>query len=454
MKQTPDKVDELKRRIQEGRIELGAIHNTISSQMAGYETLARSFYTPNRYIVDMLDIEPAKVAIINDVTGITRSWPLFTKEAQIPYFMHGSNGPNCLVDLMDEPVFYWISPDNDLKNKTLCRTDSYYSPNKVLNWNQKGVNKLIKRHVDLDWEYDCILAYDSHDFSIPTLDNAENIREWNSKYAYPNIRCSTISSFFDDVDRQADHSKIHETTKDAPDSWDDQDATDAELLAKARKVNYEIPTAEKYSTIAMALAGGYPEKLIFQAYNRIIMYHEHTNGAISGVDHQYYETERKMHRTLVTEAIDYSKKALGSSLGKICSMIKTSSDALVVYNPLSWTRDEIVYIDKLEMPAENFNLYDNKTNEQVKLQKLNNGKIAFYAKEIPSLGYKTYRFEETTKPSYQQSIPSEETTIENKFYKITIDYDKNIIADIYDKQLNVTILDPDFPYSLGGIHSL
>jgi len=448
-KQTPEKVDELIWRIKEGRIELGAIHNTISSQMAGYETLARSFYTPNRYIVDMLDVEPAKVAIINDVTGITRSWPLFMKEAQIPYFMHGSNSPNCLNDLIDIPVFYWISPDNDHQNKTLCRTDSYYSPNKIGKWNRDGIAELISRNEKLKWEYDCILAYDSEDFAIPSLDNAKNIREWNRIYEYPRIRCSTINSFFDDVNKQADKSKILETTKDAPDSWDDQDGTDAALLAEARKTNYDIPTAEKFAAIAMTLGGGYPEKLIFQAYNSLIMYHEHTNGAMNGGDHQYYETERKMHQALVKESTDFCTKALNGSLKLINDHIKTDSNALVIYNPLSWQRDEMVFINPSEIPVKYFALYDCKTNKQIKIQRLRNGKIAFFAEEVPSLGYKTYRYKETTEPLSEVSRLSKEPVCENQFFKIALDLEKNTISDIYDKQLGINLIDRNSPYSLG-----
>ena len=448
-KQTPEKVDELIRRIKEGRIELGAIHNTISSQMAGYETLARSFYTPNRYVVDMLGIEPAKVAIINDVTGITRSWPLFMKEAQIPYFMHGSNSPNCLNDLIDIPVFYWISPDNDHQNKTLCRTDSYYSPNKIGKWNREGVDELINRNEKLKWPYDCILAYDSEDFAIPSLDNATNIRNWNRFYEYPRIRCSTINSFFDDVNKQADKSKILETSKDAPDSWDDQDGSDAALLAEARKTNNEIPTAEKFAAIAMSLGRGYPEKLIFQAYNSLIMYHEHTNGAVNGGDHQYYETERRMHQALVKESTDFCTKALKESLKQINDQIKTDSNALVIYNPLSWQRDEMVFINPSDIPVKYFALYDCKTNKQVKIQRLRNGKIAFFAEAVPSLGYKTYRYKETTEPVVEVSHLTKESVCENQFFKIAMDQDKNTIPGIIDKQLDINLIDKNSPYSLG-----
>lgn len=448
-KQNPERVKEFERRIQEGRIGIAANHNTISSQMAGYEVLARSFYTPNRYILDMLDIEPAKVAIIDDVTGITRSWPLYSKEAQIPYLMHGSNYPNCLNDLYDLPVFFWKSPDGDTENRTLCRTDSYYSPNKVKTWDRKGVAYLIDRHVNLNWEYDCILAYDSHDFADPTLDNAENIKEWNAKYEYPKFRCSLVRSFFDDVAQQMVPENVHETTKDAPDVWDDQDATDANLLGKARRVNYEIPTTEKFATIAMALTGGYPEKDIFNAYNRTVMYHEHTNGAINGGNHQYYETERLMHQTLIDEAIEFNEKALEVSLQKIGQQIKTKSNALVVYNPLNWQRDEMVYFDADEVPFENFMIVDGNTKQPILFQKLMNGKYAFFAENIPALGYKTYQVKASKKAGYTVSAKSSDELLENTFYQLKIDKDKNIISEILDKQLGKNIIDKTSPYALG-----
>lgn len=263
-KKSQAEVDELVKRIKEGRIELGAMHNTISSQMAGYEVFARSFYTPNRCVADRLKIEPAKVAVINDVTDITRSWPLFSKEADVPYLMHGSNTPNCLQDLYDLSVFYWLSPDGDKKNKILYRADSYYSENKMRNWDEANMEILIDRNNRLDWAYDCILAYDSHDFTLPNMDNAVNICEWNKKYSYPRVVCSVLSLFFGDVASQANKANIIETDKDAPDSWDDQDATDAELLSLARRISSEVCTSEKFSTIAMSYLGGYPTEEIFQ----------------------------------------------------------------------------------------------------------------------------------------------------------------------------------------------
>ncbi|APY11524.1 hypothetical protein BWZ22_09835 [Seonamhaeicola sp. S2-3] len=448
-KQTPEKIKEFERRIQEGRIEIIANHNTISTQMVGYEMMARSFYTPNRYVQDMLDIDPAKVALINDVTGVSRTWPLYLKEADIPYFMHGSNHPNNLQDMIDQPVFRWLSTDGDNEKAPLCKADSYYSPNKIAKWDLDGVSYLINRHVDLDWKFDCILAYDSHDFAIPSMQNANNIKEWNSKYEYPKFRCSVISSYFDDIAQQLKPGMIQETAKDAPDSWNDQEIIDANLLARARKASSEIPTTEKLASIAMTLGGEYPEKELFQAYNRIIMYHEHTNGAIDGGNHKYYETENVMHEKLVDEAIDINEQALSVSLQKLGSQIQSKKSALVVYNPLNWKRDELVYFKASKLPFEHFQIIDADTKKPIQVQKLKDGRFAFYAENIPSMGYKSYTIKETKKAGYSSSSISEANSIENDFYQISIDRTKNIISDVIDKQLDKNIIDKTSPYALG-----
>lgn len=448
-KRSEEEVAELVQRIKEGRIELGAIHNTISSQMAGYEVFARSFYTPNRYVADMLDLDPAKVAIINDVTGITRSWPLFSKEADIPYLMHGSNMPNCLQDLYDLPVFRWMSPDGD--GSTLARADSYYSKNKLIKWDEASMEHLIEINNTPEWAYDCILAYDSHDFALPTLENAVNIKEWNSKYAYPRVICSVLSAFFDDVESQSHKANIIESSKDAPDSWDDQDATDAELLALARRTTSELPTAEKFAAMAMALDGGYPQVDLFGAYNGMVMYHEHTNCTFSGGNHDYYETEVETHRSLVEEAAELTRSVKEGAMSQINSNIKIDGDAVVVYNPLSWGRSDVVTISSSELnlsKGSSIAIKDSSTGDITPVQKLQNGDYIFTAEDVPSLGYKTFTIEKS-KGSVAKSTLSNDNVASNNYYEVSLDRSKNIVSEIYDKELSVGIIDHKSPYALG-----
>ena len=106
--QPPDVLRDLTARIKEGRIVLGGLHNSVYTEMMGYESMARLFYTPNRYICDLLGVPPSRTALITDVVGFARTLPTFLKEADIPYFYHGYNETvNGMYPASAQPVFYW-----------------------------------------------------------------------------------------------------------------------------------------------------------------------------------------------------------------------------------------------------------------------------------------------------------------------------------------------------------
>ena len=67
---------ELARRIREGRIQIGGVHNTANTEQMSHELLARLFYLTDRHTRDLLGVPPSRTAQIDDVIGLT--WPLAT----------------------------------------------------------------------------------------------------------------------------------------------------------------------------------------------------------------------------------------------------------------------------------------------------------------------------------------------------------------------------------------
>jgi hypothetical protein len=453
----------LARRIREGRIQIGAMHNTASTEQMSYELLARLFYLTGRHTPDLLGVAPSKTAQIDDVIGLT--WPLATycAEAGVPYFFHGHNGVGqCLQPASAEPVFYWRGPDG--QSKVLMRSIDYggYAGDNLGDGSEKQIQSLITR-LGGNWPYDTLLCQDGTDFQLITLDNAEKIRRWNTRYAYPHLVYATMTMFFEEIMRQADPAKIKTFAKDSNNQWADQDATDAWLLAQARRQGEAIPTAEKFSTIATTLAGGgYPWTDIYQAYHRVLQYHEHTD-AIDFINCEpermrQYETELEENREMVSESKEFSDRACASALDKLTGMITTKADkSVIVFNPLARTRSDVV-----RLPAEvgpRFNLQDTATGRDIPHQVLADGTIVFVATDVPSLGYKTYtcssRREEalTKKPQAQSStaemdqslLTSAATSLENRFYRIAFDPVTGAIASIRDKQLDVELVDQGAP---------
>jgi Glycosyl hydrolases family 38 C-terminal domain/Glycosyl hydrolases family 38 N-terminal domain len=443
---------ELARRIREGRIQIGAMHNTANTEQMSYELMARLFYLTGRHTPDLLGVAPSKTAQIDDVIGLT--WPLATycAEAGVPYFFHGHNGVGqCLQPASAEPVFCWQGPDG--QSKVLVRSIDYggYAGDNLGDGSESHIQSLITR-LGGNWPYDTLLCQDGTDFQLITLDIAEKIRRWNARYAYPHLVYATMTMFFEEIMRQADPAKIKTFAKDSNNQWADQDATDAWLLARARRQGEAIPTAEKFSTIATTLVGGgYPWTDIYQAYHRVLQYHEHTD-AIDFINcdperMRQYETELEENREMVVESKEFSDRACGSALDKLVGMITTRADRnVIVFNPLVRTRSDVVRLAAEVGP--HFRLRDAVTGKYVPFQALADGTIVFVATNVPSLGYKTFSL---LPPELQTKGPPETgapptRTLENQFYRIVFDPATGAITSIRDKQLNVELVDHGAPY--------
>jgi hypothetical protein len=455
---------ELARRIREGRIQIGAIHNTANTEQMSQELMARLFYLTGRHTSDLLGVAPSPTAQIDDVIGLT--WPLATycSEAGVPYFFHGHNGVGqCLQPASAEPVFYWQGPDGE--SKVLVRSIDYggYAGDNLGDCGENHIQAFIAR-LGVNWPYDTLLCQDGTDFQLITLDNAEKIHRWNARYAYPRLVYATMTMFFEEIARQTNAAQIKTFAKDSNNQWADQDATDAWLLAMARRQGEAIPTAEKFSTIAMALAGGgYPWADIYQAYHRLLAYHEHTD-AIDFINcdperMRQYETELEENREMVVESREFSDRARAGALDKLASLITTRTETnLIVFNPLARTRTDVVRLAGAGL-GQQFRLQDAATGKEVAHQALPDGAIIFIAPDVPSLGHKTF----SVRPSAplrssrreaalanrsegnQSHLTSAATGVENRFYRIAFDANTGAITSIRDKQLAIELVDSSAP---------
>lgn len=443
---------DLSRRIREGRIQIGGFHSTVSTEMMSEELMARLFYLSLRHTPDLLGVPPGKTAQNDDVIGLT--WPLATyvKEAGLHYLFHGHNGCGySMRPAQDEPVFYWQSPDGDDTQRVLVRSTPYggYAGDGLGDASEEHISKAIQTlGVTTGWPYDALLLQDGTDFRLVTIDNAVKIHNWNAKYSYPRLICSTMDMFFNDLAAQAKPGTIKTFSSDGNNEWVDEDATDAWALGVARRQDELIPTAEKFSTIATMLAGGgYPWTDIYQAYHRMLNWHEHTD-AIDFLSNdreraQHYETENAEDREMVTESRDFTEHALDASLPKLTGMIKTKSPTnVVVFNPLAWKRTDLVHLPAAGLGAD-FQLVDAATGKVVARQKMPDGKVVFIAEDVPSTGYKTFSIERGS--SHESTTSTSGDILENRFYRIQFDHATGAITSIRDKELNQELVDSAAP---------
>jgi hypothetical protein len=441
---------ELGRRIREGRLQIGVLHTTVGTEQLSYELMARLFYGAGRILPDLLAAPPSRTGQDDDVAGLTWPLPTYCAAAEVPYFFHGRTATASEMEPANsEPVFYWQGPDR--RSRLLMRTNPYgiskngFDPSKATL--QKAIDDLGPQ-----WIYDCMLLQIATDFARPSIDLPTKIRAWDSQWAYPRMICATMTMFFDDIARQIDPAKINTYAKDANNFWAVMDSTDAESLGTARRLGETIPTAEKFATIAQALAGGgYPWTDVWEAYNRVLLFHEHTDGP-ANLDPTHdsaprYETEVEENREMVAEATALSQHALGGALDRLTGIISTEGhESVIIFNPLTRVRTDAVRVAGQDLPAE-MRLIDAASGSETPHQRLADGSVLFVASRVPPLGYKTFHVV-PTKPRQEPATADSgsRNVLENRFYRLVFDPAGGAITSIRDKQLNVELVDPAAPY--------
>ena len=145
------------------------------------------------------------------------------------------------------------------------------------------------------------------------METATRIHAWNARWTYPAlIVCDDGHVLRRHREASITRSRSETFAGDGNNQWADQDANDAWTLGQTRRLAEAIPTAEKFATIAQVVTGGgYPWTDIYQAYHRLLAWHEHTN-AIDVVgpslERMRPATELKENREMILEASQFAAR--------------------------------------------------------------------------------------------------------------------------------------------------
>lgn len=185
---------ELGARMKEGRISVGGLHSTVSTEQLGHELMARLFYLSGRHTPDLIGSGGGKTMINNDVVGLTLPLATYAKEAGYDYCFHGYNRlcmPNVengrwladfhsldfeqgrhIFEIGNEPNFFWRGPDGQslLRRATTYERhdllDNPYQNNPPPVQDPRRVEKLIRGHEKIKWPFSTLLSQDGGDFIL------------------------------------------------------------------------------------------------------------------------------------------------------------------------------------------------------------------------------------------------------------------------------------------------
>jgi hypothetical protein len=470
----PEKVRQLVDLVRKGSIEIASLYTNIEQENAGPEELIRASYYANETLRRQYGIE-AKTAMLSDITGLTWGLPRALSGTGTRYLLFG---PGAYKELLGEsklPHLFWFKSPDGSRVLTQMRSGKYrdYTQAKIFLRAadmQKGVEDLLTYYeaMGADYPYDAILLQMAFDNVNPQVELVDNINAWNRAHSSPRVYMATPSEFFEYVEKKY-AAKIPEISGDITSAWTDDPGIFAQATGMKRKAASEILSAEKFAAID-ELAGTdrpYPRAEINKTYSDMLVYTDHTYGMDNwywehvvmqqskGVLHHpvldYYKESWEDKKEYAYSAARASDQLLGNSVAGLAAKIPVEERTIVVFNPLSWARTDSVRVLHRALKIGRANVYydlvDNTTGERVPYQAVMGDRlqetVTFVAKNVPPLGYKTYRLETVEKkPVFAAtSVSVAGNVIENEFYRVEMDPVSGGVSSIHDKELKRELVD-------------
>jgi len=453
--------------IKKGRMSLAGFYTQAETDFMNLETLHRFVqYTTNNVRRDFGIC--SEYGILDDVPGYT--WGLIDVMAKsgLRYLIHGANGARSNAP-DDMPMLYYIEGPSG-GEVLVFHTVVYYQEfdremksSYMLSDGEVKIAPYFDRYERGAYPFDAILMQVSQDFNPPWRDLADAVKGWNELWAYPRLRLATPGEFFHYIEGRPNKDRVPRLRGGAPDSWVDTQQAEANGAALGRQMEDMLPDVERLSTLAYLTAEDTARNEEFlRAYHNLLCWEEHTFGwsdkgniykdESEGGARQYW-SEKK---AFIDSAHTATCKIEAAVLESLCRRISTRAPlSVVVWNPLSFERSDIVRMPAPQGVREPFRLVDVATGREVAAQ-IEKGKnatdiVVFLAVEVPALGYRTYSIEPGNPATVEAGVSVTEDGLENQFYKLTFESKYGSVSSLFDKEVKHEFVDSKAEHGFNGV---
>jgi len=458
-------IERFKKRISEGRIEVTGMYANMAE--ISDENVMYDFLQPLKEF-SKLGI-PVKTAMQNDVNGIAWCMPDYFKNTGVKYLVMGINETRSILPFAMPTCFWWEAPSGE--RLLAFRADHYMTGNNF------GIeSKAIKSEnmlwhlADLDsrgYQFDRIgIQYSGYrtDNAPPSTAACELVKQWNAKYEYPKLRLAVASEFSEYVENKyADKLPVFRNAW--LDWWTDGYGSTSRETAEVRKTQNLKQVDEGMFAMVSMLGGELSPALegnMDHISENAIFFDEHTCGADESINHPFSENSTRQWLQKGAYAWEALKKVTllnEEALARLQEFMK-KADFPVIYvvNSMGWERSGSVelFIDYEVLPVDkHYKITDISSGKEVTAQLLRKRTEGAYwvldVANVPALGYKALKIEVTSESDKIADANASSEILENEYYKISIDKTSGALSSLFDKALNLEIVDSRNPWKLGQL---
>ncbi|MFC4010622.1 NEW3 domain-containing protein [Nonomuraea purpurea] len=422
----PERRADLRALMAEGRVELiGGTYNEPNTNLTGAETTIRNLVYGIGYQRDILGGDPTTAWQL-DVFGHDPQFPGYLAAAGLtgsawargPFHQWGPISKNFKeakndAALMQFPSeFEWISPSG------LGVLTHYMPGHYSAGWwmdSSPSLEEACQAVYDLYRSLKPVAATKNillpvgTDYTPPNKWVTDIHRTWASRYVWPRFVCAVPRDFLDAV--RAAMSSFSPQTRDMNPIYTGKDVSYIDTKQAQRAAEVAALDAERLAAFASLLGlGRYPHTALDKVW-RQLAYGAH-HDAITGSESD------QVYIDLLTgwrEAHDLAASARDTALTALTGQIALDAPGVVVTNTLPFPRDGLTRVplppgrtlagpDGAEVPAV-----------------VENGTLTFLAKDVPSMGWRTYDVVEGSPGAWHSTSHTSSCTIQNDRWQVTAD---------------------------------
>lgn len=492
-----EKIARLMKLIKSGQITLSTAWGSMHTDFMGGEEL-------NRLMYDYTTLSrtygvKSQLAMLDDVPGHPTSIPSVLENSGTKYLVVGANlFLNSATTLAPGKVpFYWESPDGSRVLTWISQgkrggyveslTDFYLDPytldpytdktpfdmfnperagkKKPLEVMEIGVREFLKRYNDAGYTYDAAMAMYAHDFIEPdsVLNLEKAVKLWNGTHKEIQLKIATPPEFLTYIENKY-KARIPTYRGEWSGLWSEAKTRSPRISALARAAQDSVPAAETlWSAITMTRRIPFPTGNVSTVYDLLLTYDEHSGAGNNGwpqlnaakplndQNRQYVEYMQAARVELDQLMTNGANIIANPSRYDAEQVRKSDTYSVVVYNGLSWARNDVV---KLAPPGAGLRITsvrDVADNKKVTFDIDDDGKAVFVASAVPSMGYKTYEIVAETGQAASSLKSASQTEAENSDFRIKMRADGNV-QSIIDLRTNREIVNDKGELPFNSLH--
>ena len=437
----PSLFEEIRQRVKEGRWEIvGGMWVEPDLNMPDGESLVRQILYGKRYFKQRFNVD-VKIGWNPDSFGYNWQLPQIYKRSGLDYFVTQKIYWNDTTKFPHK-LFWWQAPDgskiltyfphdyaNSIQPEKMAKDLSMYAPSM---W-KADAGKNAAPPGQLEMMY--LFGVSDHGGG-PTredLDTALQLRD--PKVVFPKEEFGTAGAYFANLEK-------HLADLNIP-TWKDElyfeyhrgvQTTQAETKRHNRKSEVMLLNAEKLASIASLYGEKYPKAGFETAWKDVLFNQFHDILPGSGIAVNYVDAARKDEQVQ-----RFGREVVANSLRTISQRVDTLGPSVLVFNPLSWERTDVVEAS-VQLPNEIAGVSVMGPGGKLAAAEVlstdsatNTAHVRFLATKVPSIGYNAYRIVNAPSAKPTTALQATPTSLENEFFRIVVDAKTGCITSVIDK---------------------